>query len=253
MDPAVYAVEAAVEATHWWFLGRRRLIARLLRGIAPTPRVRILDVGSGTGTNLRLLAQLGYPGVIGLDPSEEAVRFCAQKGLGPVRRGDLCALPFEDGSFDIVLATDVLEHVPDDVRALSELYRVLAPRGHAIVTVPAFRFLWGRQDDVSHHLRRYTKSELVKRAGRAGFRVLESTYFNYLLMVPIWAARRLMRALRVEVASENQINTAWINRILYLIFDLDVRSASAVRPPFGVSLLVRLLKSGSPRRPEPLG
>ena len=86
-----------------------------------------------------MLAELGYHRVVGLDVSSEAIRFCAEKGLGIVHHGNVCDLPFEDASLDLVLATDIIEHVENDGLALSEMARVLVAGGSALMTVPAFQ------------------------------------------------------------------------------------------------------------------
>lgn len=155
MDTSTYDIEAAVEAGHWWFVGRRRLLADMLARHRLSTDLRVLDIGTSTGTNLRLLRDLGFHNRTGLDPSADAIRWCAEKGLGAVIQGDVCALPFDDGAFDLVFATDVIEHVDDDTRAMFEIARVLAPGGTVVLTVPAFPSLWGLQDDVSQHRRRY--------------------------------------------------------------------------------------------------
>ena len=98
MELAVYAVEAAVEETHWWFAGRRRLFAAELARAEIPKDARILDVGTGTGSTLRMLRDNGYTQVTGVDASDEALRFCADKGLGRVRKGDICALPFPEAA-----------------------------------------------------------------------------------------------------------------------------------------------------------
>lgn len=243
MDPSVHRHEHAVEATHWWFVGRRRLFAAVLAELALPPEARILDAGSSTGTNLRLLRELGYRHVAGLDRSPEAARFCHAKSLGPVLCGDLRALPFASDALDLVLATDIVEHVDDDARAVREVARVLRPGGAALLTVPAFPALWGRQDEVSHHRRRYRRGELEAVVGRTGLHIAERFYFNYLLLPPIWAARRVMAALRIRPESENEVNTPLLNRLLLGLFTLDVRTARRLRPPAGVSLLL-LCKKG---------
>lgn len=237
METSAQAVEARVEADHWWFRGRRQLLAAMIRELGIQSDARTLDVGSGTGANLRLLAELGFERALGLDRSEEAIRYCGEKELPPVECGDLCDLPFAEGEFDLVIATDVLEHVEDEARAVGELRRVLRPGGRLIVTVPAFRSLWGLQDRVSHHKRRYRLRELEARLREGGLEVARSFHFNYLLFAPIWFARQLMRILRIEVASENEINTSFLNAILARIFSWDVRSAPRLRPAFGVSIL----------------
>jgi SAM-dependent methyltransferase len=246
MDLAAYAVEAEVEATHWWFAGRRRLFAREIAGLGLSQDAAVLDVGTSTGTNLHMLAELGYRRVVGLDLSDEAIRFCAEKGLGFVHRGDVCNLPFVDASLDLVLATDIIEHVEDDRRALSEIARVLVPGGNALITVPAFQSLWGLQDEVSHHLRRYRLPVLRSAVVAAGLRPVRCFHFNYLLFGPIWLARQILRVFKIKVASESQVNTALLNRLLSRVFDFDVRTAPWLAPPFGVSIVMLAEKpSGS--------
>ncbi|MGA9335821.1 MAG: class I SAM-dependent methyltransferase [Rudaea sp.] len=235
MEVSAYAIEAEIESTHWWFTERRRLLARLIADLEIPVDARILDIGTSTGTNLRMLRDLGFRRFEGLDASDEAVRWCADKGYGKVTKGDVCALPFPDASFDLILATDILEHVDDDVSALTEIRRVLKPNGHVLVTVPAFEFLWGGQDEVAHHKRRYLGRELRRRAEKAGLRDLRHFYFNYLLFLPILLVRRAVRIAGISARNENQINSPLINRILKVVFRLDVRSAPILRPPFGVS------------------
>lgn len=242
MRAEAYAVEATIEATHWWFVGRRELFARNISTFGLRSDAPVLDIGTSTGTNLRMLRDLGMSNVRGLDFSPEAIRFCRMKGLGEVTLGEIGAMPFPDASFDLAVVTDVIEHVDDDRGALAEVWRVLRPNGKAILTVPAFKMLWGHQDDLSMHKRRYRMQELVSKVESAGFLIRERYYFNYLLFFPILLARRLMRRLPAGVDSENQINSPVINAILGAIFRLDVRTAKYVRPPFGVSLYLTVEK-----------
>lgn len=238
MDIGIYATEAAIERDHWWFAGRRFLLSRIIGEFSLPPGSAILDVGTGTGSNLRMLRDLGFDRVRGLDRSSEAVRFCAEKGLGAVELGDVRALPFPDRQFDLVLATDIIEHVDDDLLALRELRRVLKPNGRLLLTVPAFRLLWGLQDEVGHHQRRYRLSELLELIGAASLLPERHFYFNYLLFLPILLLRRLMRVLPARVASEGEINAPWLNRMMGGLFRFDVQTAPRLRPPFGVSALV---------------
>jgi SAM-dependent methyltransferase len=238
MDRVAHEAEAAVEATHWWFTGRRALFAQLIRKLGLPASARVLDVGTSTGTNLRMLRDLAFQDVTGLDQSAEAARFCAEKGLGHVQLGDVCALPFDDGSFDLVLATDVIEHVDDDAKALTELCRVLKPSGHLLLTVPTFESLWGLQDEVGQHKRRYVMQDLLARMRAGGFRPVQRFYFNFILFLPILAARKLMRVTRPPVENESELNPGWLNIILTQVFRLDVALAPVLQPPFGVSALV---------------
>ncbi len=238
MERSVYAVDAAIEQTHWRFCGRRRLFARELQRSGVSDRARVLDTGTSAGTNLRMLRDLGFQQVTGLDMSEDAIAFCAAKGLGSVERGDICSMPFAGESFDLVLATDIIEHVDDDGLALREIMRVLRPGGKVLLTVPAFKLLWGLQDRVAQHKRRYRLAPLTKSVKGAGLRVVHAYYFNYLLVVPILSARRLIDALGIALQSEGQVNSPFLNRALSAVFACDIYSAPFIRPPFGVSILM---------------
>jgi SAM-dependent methyltransferase len=238
VQESVYAADARYERDHWWFVGRRKLFAGLIRELGLTADAPALDIGTSSGTNLRLLRDLGFSDVTGLDFNEDAIRFCAEAGLGTVRQGDITAMPFERDQFSLVLATDIIEHVDDDVGALREVARVLQPGRTVLITVPAFPSLWGFQDEVSLHKRRYRMKTLLDRIREAGLVPRKSFHFNYLLFGPIWSARQLMKVWRHGFRSESEMNNPMMNRVLMTVFDLDVRLAPRFAPPFGVSILV---------------
>jgi SAM-dependent methyltransferase len=243
MDLATYAAEAALEEEHWWYVGRRHLFSEMITTLDIPKDAPVLDVGTSAGTSLRMLRELGFQQVRGVDQSSYAIRLCEEKGLGGVDLGDICALPFADGSFDLVLATDIIEHVDDDLLALRELHRVLRPGGYLLLTVPTFSILWGLEDQVSHHKRRYRLPELINKMNQASFLPMKSFYFNYLLFIPILAVRLLTRLIKPNVGAEAEINTGWTNRILMPLFKFDVMTAPRVRPPIGVSALVLAARS----------
>lgn len=237
MNLSTYEAEFKVQQTHWWFIVRRNFFSRLIKDYQLPRDAAILDIGVSTGTNLHMLKNMGFTHFMGLDNSEEALRFCAQNGFNCVKLGDICHLPFPDHTFDLVLATDIIEHVDADHQALQEIFRVLKPQGKAIITVPAFKILWGLQDVVSHHKRRYRMNELIKKIEHANFRIKEKFYFNYILFFPILIARKLIQLFRIHLDSENQINATWINRLLKSLFNFDVLTARFIKPPFGVSIV----------------
>jgi SAM-dependent methyltransferase len=245
MDQATYAAEAEIEQDHWWFVGRRKLFGGIIAGLGLPSDARTLDAGTSTGTNLRLLRDLGFTRVEGVDISLEAKQFCELKQLGTVTIGDVCALPYSDNQFDLVLATDVIEHLDDDLRAAAELFRVLKPGGHVLITVPAFPSLWGLQDDVAHHKRRYRKRPLLRVLTDSGLQCHKAFYFNYLLFAPIWLARCIIRLGGIRLRSENDVNNPWINHVLTWVFSFDVWSACWLSPPFGVSILALCTKPSS--------
>jgi SAM-dependent methyltransferase len=237
MENSVQANAARVERNHWWYRGRRRMIRSLIEALGARPGAQMLDVGCGTGANLTLLAELGFVDVIGVDLSEDAIRWCCEKGHASVERGDLCDLPFPEAHFDFVLAIDILEHVTDEITAIAELRRVLRPGGTLLVTVPALRGFWGIQGSASYQKRSYQKWELAAHLRQGGFTVTQSFYFNYLLLGPIWIAQQLSRRLGIQFPGERRVNSRWMNAILGRIFAIDVWSAPYLRPGFGASVL----------------
>jgi SAM-dependent methyltransferase len=238
MQQHTYSIMYQVEEKHWWFVGRRRIIASFLEKICGemkplTPR--ILDVGCGTGANLELLGQ--YGDAEGVDVSAEALAFCNTRGLTKVRQGEAERLPYDDGSFDLVTGLDVVEHLDDDVAGLSEMCRVLRPGGRALLFVPAFMFLWGVQDDVSHHRRRYTLPGLRSVVERAGLTVERATYANITFFAPILLGRVLMKVTGLRPASENNINVSALNGVLGRVLGAESAFLSRLNFPFGVSAL----------------
>lgn len=243
MDIRSYEIESKIEESHWWFVGRRRLLSNLVHPLNLDRSEPILDVGTGTGNNLRFLGEMGFSNVSGVDFSTEAIHFCQLKGLGKVHHGDATHLPFSEQQFRLILATDILEHLENDLDGLKEMVRVLKPGGNLLLTVPAFPFLWGPQDIISHHKRRYHLKPLLHHLTEAGLCVEKRFYFNFLLFFPILFARRLIRWLKLPVLSENKVNTPLINQILKAVFLMDVSLAPFIKPPFGVSLFILAKKS----------
>jgi hypothetical protein len=132
---------------------------------------------------------------------------------------------------------DILEHLDDDSNGIIESYRVLSKGGIMVITVPAFKFLWGIQDIVTGHKRRYSREEINNKLKVAQFDVLKSSYFNFFLFFPILLARRIVRLLGMKIESENEINFPLINFFLKTIFSLEVHLLKYVSFPFGVSIL----------------
>jgi SAM-dependent methyltransferase len=229
-----YPILYQVEEAHWWYLGRRRIIQSLVEKISSTlNNPRILDVGCGTGANLKMLAGLGR--AEGVDISPQAVEFCRERGLDSVKLGAVEELPYENDSFDLVTALDVIEHLDDDVAGLREMRRVLRPEGRLLLFVPAFMFLWGVQDDVSNHRRRYTLPSLLKAVEAAGFSVEWSSYANISFFLPVLVVRSVMRWLGLRAATEYGINISLMNGPFSQLFAAERFVLNGGRLPFGVS------------------
>ena len=246
MDPAACEIEGQLESTHWWFVGRRRLFRRELRRLSVSPRSRVLDVGIGGGSNLRMLGDMGFTNVTALDFLADNLVRARGRYRASFVRGDATRLPFGDGSFHLLLATDVIEHLDDDTLAMRELQRVLKPAGVLLVTVPAFMSLWGLQDIVSAHRRRYRQKQLLDLFDGTLVRPHRCYYFNFVLFPAIWLVRQLVRRVRTDLRSENEINSPAINAVLKAVFTADVSIAPILRPPFGVSIIAVGTKAVTP-------
>jgi len=237
VDDALYVQHDLLEEDHWWFVGRRRIVVSVLRSlVARDDRDRqILDVGCGTGGMLKALRTFG--GVTGMDTSHFAIDRARERSGCRVEWGVLPEpTPFEPGSFDVVTALDVIEHVDDDEEAVRTIHRVLRPGGLFVCTVPAFRFLWSGHDEVNHHRRRYRRTELRRKLVGAGFRIRRLTYFNFLLFPPI-ALIRLVGRLSGRKGSDFEVPFRGINGMLAGIFGAERYLLGVTSLPFGVSLL----------------
>ena len=231
-----YPILFKVEQSHWWYQGRRRIISgfveHICRGVTDR-RPRILDVGCGTGANLLLLSKFGD--AEGVDVSEDALSFCRERGLEKVKQGAGEDLPYEDATFDLVTAFDVVEHMDDDLAGLTEMRRVLRPGGHVLLFVPTFMFLWGVQDEVSNHRRRYRLPELRRVLEKAGFEIERSTYANITFFAPILLVRKLMGLTGIKTATENNINVPALNGVLGALLGFESTILRYMNIPFGVS------------------
>lgn len=231
-----YPILYEVEQSHWWHIGRRRILAGFVEQICrqvTDRRARILDVGCGTGANLLMLSKYGQ--AEGVDISEDALAFCRARGLDKVKLGAGEELPYADATFDLVTAFDVVEHMDDDLAGLTEMRRVLRPGGRVLLFVPAFMFLWGVQDDVSNHRRRYRLSQLRRVLEQAEFEVERATYANIMFFAPILLVRQLMRLTGMKTASENNINVPALNGVLGAILGAESTILRYINLPFGVS------------------
>ena len=249
MQQHTYAIMRRVEESHWWFVGRRQIIRSFLRRIVhdlqtgseyPTQdtalnTLDILDVGCGTGANLEMLSEFGK--AEGVDVSAEALSFCQARGLQNVKLGAAEALPYEDNSFDLVTGLDVVEHLDDDVAGLKEMRRVLRRGGRTFLFVPAFMFLWGVQDDVSNHRRRYTLKDLKRVVRGAGFEVERATYVNISFFAPILLGRLFMRATGLRPESENNITIGFLNGLMGKLLSAERGPLRYLNFPFGVSII----------------
>jgi SAM-dependent methyltransferase len=237
MQPELYRQMRDVEDHHWWFQGRRRIVATLLGSLDLPVNAKILDLGCGTGGNLEILS--GFGSVTGVEMDGTAAELARERGSATVLSGYLPDhLPAELGRFDCVTLLDVLEHIELDAQSLETIHRLLAPGGRVLITVPAFKFLWGPHDEAHHHKRRYRGNALQSLLQGAGFKVVKLSYYNTWLFPPA-ALVRLVRKLIPggEAGLEVELPPSWLNHTLEAIFASERHVLTRTCFPFGVSLL----------------
>jgi len=242
MEESHYHSIFAIETTHWWYRVRRKIAIDILKRLIKKNDgsvVKILDVGCGAGGLLKELQQFGV--VYGIDIANQVVEFCKNRGIPNVGIGSITDIPHPDNSFDFVFALDVVEHIQDDESALHELYRVLRLGGYAIISVPAFQSLWGVTDELSHHVRRYNRHQIVEKLKKAGFKIERVTYFNTLLFLPIAFIRLIVRIFGIKMKSEN-VSLGFVNELLYYTFNIESKLLPIMNFPFGISILAVVQK-----------
>ena len=225
---------AHLESWHFWFVGRRALIERLVASLALSGRLTLLDVGCGTAQMARRLGTRGFR-VIALDNRSEGLS-TLRLARAPVWsvQAEAIHLPISSNSCDVVTVLDVMEHV-DDRALVTELERVTKPGSALVITVPAAPWLWSARDEVAGHRRRYTRGRLITILEAGGFEIMDVRLFQCLLLPLVIIARLAGRRAAGTLAWEEQ-PSRWINGLLTAINRFEVHVGQYVRWPWGSSL-----------------
>jgi SAM-dependent methyltransferase len=182
--------------------GAPRFNAWMADHIRPFCGEQVLEIGAGIGNVTWVL----LPGrrYIATDINPRYLDILAGKCHGRPSLGvqycdvtDAGSFPAVEGGFDTVVCLNVLEHVEDDVRALANIKRALAPGGRAIVRVPQGRWNFGTLDAAVDHRRRYSKPCLRSLAAAAGFEIERQLSFNRAGTAAWFLNGRLLRRRRV--------------------------------------------------------
>jgi len=224
----------SLEDTYWWYVARRELALKLI-DLHHVPGRRAVDVGCGTGA---LLAELCKNfDADGFDLSTKAIDFCRERGLSSASVGNAEQLPAQSSAYDLAVTLDLLEHVDDDVAAIGELHRILAPGGLLVINVPAFRWLWGPHDVALHHHRRYTARELRRKLLAAGFTVERMSYSVFLLFGVVVFRRLLDKFSRGPATVKLPRVSPGMNAFLLKLMRFESRLLQSVPLPFGSSVV----------------
>lgn len=247
----MYEEIARFQDNHWYFIGMREILLGLFGEMPSGPARKILDVGCGTGQFTPALSRWGR--VVGVDLSSQAFRLHpgnADQELILVR-GDAQRLPFQQHSFDLVWASSILEHLKDDRLALQEIQRVLKPGGRVVINVPAHHFLWGHNDEIAHHLRRYTRDEITALCRACGLKILRMTNYGAAPLPLTFLVRKIKNGLSVVFPKLKEITDFRLAAFPGLgFFFLSVlrqekRALNRFDLPFGLMLYVLAEKENS--------
>ncbi len=198
---------------------------------------KVLVIGSGSGEFVAWLAK-ARADVTAIDISQECIDFTrqtAKKFQVDIKTMVSSIEDFNsDEKFDIIVATDVIEHVEDDYNACKKIHSMLASDGRIVITVPALQFLFGHHDEVLGHYRRYSKATLLK-LSKNFFSISHIRYYGFLMIpVALVISRWLRVPYPVQAVGEKSTEPGIISKIIRSIF----RFEKNISLPLGTSLLM---------------
>lgn len=243
-----------LERNHWWFVAREKILSNYIHKLLHLEKfthtnLNILNVGCGPGRSSEYLSKFGQ--VTSIEYDKFCCEFASEKTGLEIINGSITALPFENNTFDLVCAFDVIEHVEDDQLAVNELKRVTKNNALVLITVPAFMSLWSHHDVINHHFKRYKIKEVNQLFDSTsdGKKVFD-TYFNTLLFLPICFFRKVSNLLKLGEKRKGSgsdfeaFKPGVLNTILYKImcFESGIINKK-IRFPFGVSIMYNWKKN----------
>jgi len=241
MNKEYYARYAIHERSHWWFLARESILKFLIKKIVFNNKlkpIKILNVGAATGRTTEWLKEFGT--VVTLEYDQDCCDYLIEEKNIEAIQGSITELPFEDSSFDLVCAFDVIEHVEDHVKGISEMHRVLKLHGFCYITVPALMRLWSSHDVVNQHFRRYNKKGLLEVVNSKFSTINKISYFNFFLFPLIWLVRlfgKFKKDESIDSDFDRYKTSGIVNAIFKFVFSLEKHILKYVNLPIGVSLL----------------
>jgi len=178
--------------------------------------------------------------VTGVDLYPQALEFCRKRNAPRLARASVLDLPFAPASFDLVTSFDVLYEraVLNEVAALDEFFRVLTPRGHILLRLPAYDWLRGQHDESVHTNRRYTKKLVKELLEKSGFIVEHLSYANTLLF-PLAVIKRLSERFFPPKSEQSDLalNAGVFNGIFKFILSSEAPFVAHTGLPYGLSVV----------------
>ncbi len=229
----------------FWVRSRNRLFKSIVQDhLVAIGKTKFLEIGCGIGGFIQQIVDNENLEITGSEIYLKGL-LCAKKNLPNV---DFIQFDVTQGvvgeEFDIIAAFDVIEHIENDVAAISNIYKMLCRGGSLIITVPQHKFLWSKLDEIVKHKRRYSRRELVTKLQKNGFDISYCTSFLFVLF-PLMLISRMFDKVRgqlqcEEVGLEKRVK---FSNALNLIFDRLMRIDEAlirlgISLPFGGTLVV---------------
>ena len=231
MKPDVYKRHIENFSNHWWFQARKKIIENTISKNF-NKRLNILDFGSGSGVNIKMLSKFGFVNIY--EPHIETKKYLKLKYRNKKKFKILEKI--NQNKFDLIVLADVLEHIKFDKKKLKELSKNLNKNGHILITVPAYKLLFSIKDKILGHHRRYNKNQISNLF--RNFEIIKLTYFNFFLFVPISLIIIFFKILNINFIRKVESSpNFFINKILFSIFMIEKKLIEFLDLPFGVSLL----------------
>lgn len=233
----------AIENDYWWYRGLQGLVEKYIRRHAENAETppRILDAGCGTGRMMELAQH--YGAVEGFDFSQQALDFCAVRGLRCVSRQDMNEWSCPPQTYDIIYSLDVLCHrsIKNRQEVLHKFNSALKPGGMLIMNLPAFELLRRNHDAAVHTQQRFTKRPFSRMLKEEGFEVTVATYrlpHFFVIMLTKKIFERLFPH-GAELRSDLTPLPAWLNGLLLFLNKIEnAMIFRGVSLPCGGSLFV---------------
>lgn len=237
-----------IEDQHFWFAVREEVIKIVInKNIKQKKDHSFLEIGCGTGIVLLLLEKLGFL-VTGLDIHKEGLQLARKRTGARLLCADIYNLK-EKNKYENIGLFDVIEHVDNDALFLTTCRKMLINEGRIVITVPADMRLWSRMDEASGHRRRYIMRDLISLLQKSGFKVEYSSYFNFLLYIPLFLFRKLSdeqmkKATQHDLLIEElKLPPFPVNFLLKWLLLIEAQILRVIPIPFGTSLIVIGLKN----------
>lgn len=239
MEISEYENIYTLENTYWWYKILDSLLEDTIKKYFQNNKIKILDVGCGTGRVLEMLNPFGE--VEGIDSSPEAIKFCLLRGQKNVKLMDVNKLGSQNKKYDLIVTLDVLYHetILNVDKVISTFYEALNPNGILILNLPAFDILKRNHDRAVGGVRRFKKSTFSKILIKSGFEITALTYRLPILFLTILLTKYIFEKNNQMITSDlKKINPA-LNKFLYKFHLIENKLINVgINMPFGSSLFV---------------